>query len=183
MKKIIEKEKNPVWYYVRKVMVIAILLLAITGGMIFCISEKTRAWFMRWVTVRYTDTEFLYQNQSPKDGDVSHYSIQDVVPEGFTFLSRKEDDNVIREKFLSEDNLYLSFHAYSSAWDGDFYIYSDQDYLEDPIHDEELDADIYVAEDELRVSTIVWRGENGELFTIRGPLSKDELIELAKKVK
>ncbi|MCR4599129.1 MAG: DUF4367 domain-containing protein [Acetatifactor sp.] len=181
IRRMIEKAESPVSYYVKRIVAVLALLLGITGVTLFGFNESVHAGVMRWFQDHFGTNVYRYQNQSGESIDVTKYSLQGLVPEGYQLFDRTVDEDGVNEIFISENGNFLSFTAMNPAYEGEVYLISENEKL--TAHVGRFQADVYLSSDANEGNEIVWRGENDALFIIQGFLSKSELVELAEQIR
>lgn len=179
IKRMIEKKESPVTYYVKRVVAVLVLLLGITGAILFGFNESVHAGVIRWFQVHLGINVYQYQNQSGENIDITKYTLQGIVPEGYQLFNRTIDEDGINETFVNESGDILSFVVMNPAYEGEVYVVSDAEKHVASIG--RFMADMYVSNDPGEVNAIIWKDGRGILFVIQGFLSETELIEMAKQ--
>lgn len=182
MKNMIAKQKSPTWYYIRKIAIIIILVMGLAGGVILGFDEKVRANLIRWIYERVDDSTYRYTNQPGEILDISSYSLESYIPEGYHLLDRSIHEKIIKEKYANEMGDEILFMVMSPGYGGKLYVRSDNEQDDKPQHIAELNADLYIANGENETNVLVWHDETDTLFVIQGNIKGDELIALAEQM-
>ena len=182
MKKLIQRDKHPVRFYLLRIAAIVFAVLGLTGGMVLGLSGKARADFMRWIVEQFTHNEFRYQKEAGESVEIGGYTLEGSVPEGYRLLDRMEFEDRISEAYVNDNGAMLFFTVMNSEYDGAFSVLSDESKPNGSAEINGTEADLYISSNAGEPNVIVWQGANGELFTIQGILDKKELIELAKRI-
>jgi len=182
MKQIIEMEKHPVWFHVRKIAVALIISLGIAGGLAIGFSEEVRADVRRWFMERFSENEYRYQNNMGIDIDISGYTLEGKVLDGYQLVDRMQDENQVSEVYVNENGAMLIFAAMNSLSEEDLYVSSDQSIQPKSVFVKGVQAELYLSERPGESNAVVWQKDNGVLFSIQGILSKEELIDLAERI-
>jgi hypothetical protein len=183
MNRLIERHDHPVWYQIKEVAVIVILLMGISAGLILGFNEKVRAEVFGWIMERFSDNEFQYQNHAHGgDISISDYSLVGNTPSGYKLLKQHGDENKRTEIFVNESGERLSFVVISPKYDGTVHVFSDEDRVGDPVYIDDLRADVYISTESGEANIITWQHENGIRFIIQGFLDKEQLIDLAAQM-
>lgn len=183
MKKLIKRDKYKCLYTIRRIAVIVLLIAGLSGGLVFAFDEEVRADVIRWITERIAENEWKYINGAVQKTETMEYNFEKILPVGYYFVDRINTENRLNEIYASEDGSLLCFTVMYSAYDGELYVVSDEKEPTECTCIGEVKADLYLSEDISESNVIVWRGENGTLFSIQGTLTKEQLIDLMKKIK
>lgn len=183
MKKLIEMNEHPAWFYLRQAAAVLITVLGISGMLLFGFNETVRANVIRWITEQLAANEYKYQNESGSKSDVFMYTLADEVPEGYRLLKRSEDENRVSEVYRDANGKQLVFFVMSSTKEKEFYLMFDNDLESEAVNVNGVVADLYLSENHDENNIIVWKGTNDILFSISGFMNKEELIELAERIK
>lgn len=183
MKELIEMNEHPLWFYFRRVAAVLVAVLGISGMLLFGFSETVRANVIRWIAEQLTPNEYKYQNESGSKLDVSVYTLADEVPEGYQLLKRSEDENRVSEVYRDANGKQLVFFVMNSTNEKEFYIMFDKSLESEAVNVNGVVADLYLSENHDENNVIVWKGTNDILFSIAGFMNKEELIELAERIK
>ena len=146
MKMLIEREKHPIWHYVRRVVAIVAVLVGITGALLFGINGKVRAEVIRWIMEFFAENEYRYQKDSEIDIDVTQCTLEENIIEGYHLIIRKEDKDSICEVYRNEGGKQLAFYAISSTKEKDFYLMFDKRTQRDDVYVNGIRADVYLPE-------------------------------------
>ena len=158
------------------------ILIVVFAGIIFGASENARAGILGWIRERIADNRFHYQNNPTDAIDISLYTLEGKVPEGY-LLVRKEGDEFFRiEYYKHETKGFIHLSIFSPAYDGDLYIGSDEDKVDDPVFVDKIKADLYISKEPGENNVITWQNKNGVRFLILAPVDGDLLIELAERI-
>jgi len=182
MKELIEMNRHPIWFRLRRVVAVLFAVLGISWALLFGFNERVRADVIRWLTEQLTANEYKYQNESGSNFDISMYTIVDEVPEGYQLLKRSEDENHVSEVFRDANGKQLIFYVMSSTKENEFYLMFDKNLKSEQININGVIADLYLSENYDDNNIIVWQGTNDVLFSIAGFMNREELIELAEKI-
>ena len=182
LKQMIMMEKHPIWYYVRRIVAALLLALGISGGLLLGFDEKVRADFVRWIVEHFTENEYKYQNEMGNELDVSKYTWEGLVMEGYQLYQRNEKEEVVIEVYLGEGGNLLVFVVMNSTKNEELILLTDENAKKEITQINGKNADLYVSEHDGESSIITWQGNKGELFSIQGIMDKEMLIELAEKV-
>lgn len=180
IRRMIEKKESPITYYVKRIAVGLVLLLGITGVMLFGFNKSVHAGVIRWFQVHLGTNVYQYQNQSGENIDITKYTLQGIVPEGYQLFNRTVDEDGINETFVNESGDILSFVVMNPAYEGEVYVVSDAEKSSASIG--RFVAEIYLSNDPREVNAIIWKDNRGILFVIQGFLSETELIGIAKQI-
>lgn len=183
MNKLIQWDKHPTWYLLRKVAAIIFLVASISGGLVLGFNGEVRAEVIRWITERFTHNEWRYRNSSIQSSGIVEYTLEGNVPDGYRLIERIDEADKRSEVYVSEDGVLLYFTVMYSGYDGEFYVVSDEINPKDSAYIGDIKADLYLSEDPGEPNVIVWEGEKGVLFNVQGVLEKEQLIEFPKKIK
>lgn len=181
IKRMIEKMESPFTYYAKRIAILFALLLGIMGAVLFGFNDSARAEVIRWFQERFGSNVYRYQKQIGEDLDLTKYSLQGKVPEGYQFFDRIVDEDDINEIYVNANDDFLSFTVMSPAYDGEVYLVSEKEKLS--VHVGRFQADVYLSNDANEGNEIVWQDETGALFIIQGFLSEKELIDLAEQIR
>ncbi len=182
MKQIIELEKHPIWYYVRRVAAALLITLGISGGLVLSFSEEARANVIRWIMERFAENEYRYQNEMGVKVDVSVFTLEGKVIEGYQLINRIEGEDTVDEVYVGENGEMLFFTAMSSEHEGDMYVVSDKNEEPLTVYVRGRKMDLYLSGNQEESNVIVWQGSDGVLFSIQGIIEKEQLIEMAEKI-
>ena len=182
MKELIELDEHPVWFYVRRTAVIMFAVLGISGVLLFGFSEKVRAEVIRWFTERFAENEYRYRRESDTEVDISRYTLEGKVPEGYQLIKRKEDADQVSEIYEDSDGNRMIFTAMSSTQNKEFWLMFDKNTESEVVYVNGTNADIYLPENREDNTVIAWQGKDGVLFSIIGYAGKEELIEMAESI-
>ncbi|MBR4607956.1 MAG: DUF4367 domain-containing protein [Lachnospiraceae bacterium] len=182
MKQIIELEKHPIWYYVRRVAAALLITLGISGGLVLSFSEEARANVIRWFMERFTENEYRYQNEMGLKVDVSVFTLEGKVIEGYQLINRIEGEDTVDEVYVGENGEMLFFTAMSSEHEGDMYVVSDKNEEPLTVYVRGRKMDLYLSGNQEESNVIVWQGSDGVLFSIQGIIEKEQLIEMAGRI-
>ena len=183
MKRLIEKDKSPVRYYIRRTAAIVFLVLGISGFLVLGLNEEVRAEVWGWILERIGDNAFRYQNHMSEEIDVSQYTLEGNVPNEYQLFDRYENAEMLTEIYVDDAGHMLTFSVMSPGYDTSIYVFSDEDKVEEPVSIGELAADLYLSKDPGEASMITWQAGNGVRFMIQGVFSEEQLIRLAEKIK
>ena len=182
IKRMIEKRVSPFLYYAKRIIASIIFILCIIG-VLLGFPQSVRAGLMRWFQEHFEGNSYRYQNQleqGMEEEDITVYSLQGKVPEGYQFFERFEDEDMISEIFINENSNILCFMVMSPTYEGDILVVSDREKRTAFVG--EFQADVYLSDDANESNEIAWVGNNYVLFVIQGFLSEEKLIELAEMV-
>ncbi|MBO7339564.1 MAG: DUF4367 domain-containing protein [Lachnospiraceae bacterium] len=182
LKRLVELEKHPILFYVRKAVAFFFITLGITGGFIVGFDEEVRADIVRWIVVRFSDNEYRYQKDEAINVDITRYSVEGIVSGEYHLIDRFEGEDTVNEAFADEKGNLLIFTAMSSTHEEDFYILFAQRVDSETVYVKGNKAELYLSKDPNESNMIVWQGTSGVLFGIQGFFDKDQLIEMAEKV-
>lgn len=184
MKKLIEMEKHPIWYYVRWVAPVLLILFGIFGGLALGARQEVRAGVVGWFVEHFTDNKYRYQNNMDAGTgfDVSQYTLEGNAPEGYQLLDRMEDENQVTEVYVGANGEMLFFSAMNSSCEEELYVSSDQNMRLETVYLGGMEAELYATDNPGDSSTIIWQGTNGVLFSIKGILEREQLIHMAEKI-
>lgn len=182
MKQIIELEKHPIWYYVRRVAAALLITLGISGGLVLSFSEEARANVIRWFMERFTENGYRYQNEMGLKVDVSVFTLEGKVMEGYQLINRIEGEDTVDEVYVGENGEMLFFTAMSSEHEGDMYVVSDKNEEPLTVYVRGRKMDLYLSGNQEESNVIVWQGSDGVLFSIQGIIEKEQLIEMAGRI-
>ncbi len=180
MNNLMDKHDHPVLHEVKKVTAIIILFLGIMGSLVLGINEKARANVWNWIMERVGNNEFQYHSLSNIESDVSEFTLDGNIPEGYRFIKRYGSDDKITEIYSDNEGNLLTFMVLSASYDGNIYIVSDENTMKDPVYIESMSAELYLSQNQGEASTITWQNSKGIRFIIQGVLDEKQLIELAK---
>ncbi len=181
MDRLIEKHDHPVWFYVRRAAVIMLFVLGVSG-ILFGFGENVRADIIKWISEHFTENEYRYQKETETGVDVSRYTLEEKVPEGYRLVKRKEETERVSELYTGESGEQIIFTAMSSTLNKEFYLMFDKNVECETVYVNDIKAELYLAESADDNIVIVWQGNDGALFSITGFLDKDVLIDLAGAV-
>ena len=180
IRRMIEKKESPITYCVKRMVAVLVLLLGITGAMLFGFNESVHARVIRWFQVHLGTNVYQYQNQSGENIDITMYTLQEMAPEGYQLFDRTVDEDGINETFVNESGDILSFVVMNPAYEGEVYVVSDAE--KHAVSIGRFMADVYVSNDPGEVNSIIWKDDRGILFVIQGFLSEMKLIEMAEQI-
>lgn len=181
IRRMIEKKESPITYYVKRIAVGLVLLLGITGVMLFRFNESVRAGVIRWFQDLVVGDAYRYVNQAGEETDVTLFSLQGRVPSGYQLLECITDEDGTHEIYVNEAGDILSFMVMKPSYEGELFVVSDAD--KRSVYVGRYLADIYISNDASEGNEIVWKGEKDALFIIQGFLTEKELIALAEKIR
>ncbi|MBQ9488614.1 MAG: DUF4367 domain-containing protein [Lachnospiraceae bacterium] len=182
MKQIIELEKHPIWYYVRRVAAALLITLGISGGLVLSFSEEARANVIRWFMERFTENGYRYQNEMRIPVDIFQYSLEGKISDNYQLIDRIESGDTMHELFAEESGNMLIFNVMSSTLQEEYNLVFDKSMKVETVNVNGNQADLYLSESAEESNVIVWQGTNGVLFSITGMMEKEQLIELAEKI-
>lgn len=182
MKKLFEKHDHPVWYYTKKTAAIVILLFGMFAGIFLDTNANARARILGWVWERIADNRFHYQNLPGDAMDISDYTLEGKVPDGYQLIKKSGDEFSEIEYYKHETKGFINLWIFSPAYDGDLYIGSDEDKVDDPVFVDKIKADLYISNEPGENNVITWQNKDGVRFLILAPLDGDLLIELAERI-
>ena len=183
MKQLIELEKHPIMFYVKRVVAAVLIVVGITGGMLFGFSKEVRADVVRWFMDHFTENGYRYQNDKETKVDFSQYTLEGMVPEEYQLMKRDEDKYALKEVYRGADGNMLVFVVMSSSHEEEFNVSFSINTESEVVYVRRNRAQLYVSENSNEASTIIWQGPNGALFGIMGIMDKDQLIKLAEEIK
>ncbi len=183
MKQLIAMEKHPLLYQVRRVAATILVVLGISGGLVLGFSEEARAEVIRWFAERFMDNEYRYQNNMGATENISVYTLEGIVFEEYQLVDRHEDEDTVNEAYTSEKGELLIFTAMNSTRKEEFYLLFDENMESQTVYVNGIKADLYLSDKPDESNIIVWQSANGILLSIQGFLDKNQLIELAEKIK
>lgn len=182
-KKLIKRDYHPIWYVFSRIAAIILLVLGLSGGIVFELKEDVRAEFLSWIVERFSENEYRYQGISSETIKISEYSIEGKEPKGYQLVDRMESDNSVDEVFVNDNGKLLFFLAMIPDGEKELYLVSDKDkkaYELTKVNENR--AELYISENAGESNAIVWQTQKGILFCIQGILTKEQLIELAESV-
>lgn len=182
LNRMIELERHPIWYYARRIVAAILLALGISGGLLLGFDEKVRADVARWIAEHFAKNEYRYQNEMGNEVDVSQYTLEGLVMEGYQLIQRKEKEETVIEAYRGESGDLLIFTVMSSSKNEEFGVSSDENAKREMIQINGKNADLYMSENVGESSIITWQGDKGVLFAIQGIMDKERLIEFAEEV-
>ena len=182
MKQLIEMEKHPLLYQVSRAAAAILVALGISGGLVLGFSEEARAEVIRWFVERFTDNEYIYQNNMGAGVDISVYTLEGIVLEEYQLVDRHEDEEIVNEAYRNEKGELLLFTAMSSTHKNEFYLLFDENMESQTIYVSGNKADLYLSEKPDESNIIVWQSANGTLLSIQGFLDENQLKEMAEKI-
>jgi len=183
MRQLIEMEKHPLLYQMRRIVAAILIALGISGGLVLGFSEEARAEIVRWFVERFTNNEYRYQNNMGAIENVSSYTLEGIVLEEYQLVDRHEDEDTVNEAYTSEKGELLIFTAMNSTRKEEFYLLFDENMECQTVFVNGNKADLYLSEKPDESNIIVWQSANGTLLSIQGFLDEDQLIEMAEKIK
>lgn len=183
MDRLIERHDHPVWYKIKEVAVMVILLIGVSAGLVLGFNEKVRAEVWGWIMDRFSDNEFQYQNhERGEEIDFSDYTLDGITPPGYNMQKHRVDENKKIEIYVNDIGERLSLTVISPKYEGTVHIFSDEDSVSDPIYIDDLQADVYISTESGEANVITWQNKTGIRFIIQGFLNKEQLIDLANKM-
>jgi hypothetical protein len=182
MKELVELEKHPLWFYIRRTAAILFVILGISGVLLFGFSENVRADFIKWITTRFSENAYRYQNEAQPIIDISQYSLTRIVANDYQLIDRDVKQESVKEAYISQSGDMLIFTVMVSTREEDFYVLLDGNTKSETVNIGNLFADIYLSENPNESNAIVWQDSNGILFSIMGCLDKEQLIDMIKKM-
>lgn len=145
-------------------------------------SEEARANVIRWFMERFTENEYRYQNEMGLKVDVSVFTLEGKVIEGYQLINRIEGEDTVDEVYVGENGEMLFFTAMSSEHEGDMYVVSDKNEEPLTVYVRGRKMDLYLSGNQEESNVIVWQGSDGVLFSIQGIIEKEQLIEMAGRI-
>lgn len=182
MKKLIAIEMHPIRNFLCRAAALLLAVMGISGVLVLGFSEEVRADIIRWFSEHLTDREYKYWSNMGEDVDVSQYTLEGNVPDGYQFLDRIEDEDQVDEIYINEDGAMLHFSVMSPATEAELHVVTDKILQRDIINLKGGLADLYLSENPGESNVIVWQGTNGVLFSIQGILEKEQLVEMAENL-
>lgn len=178
IKRIIWREKHPVAYSLKYAAAASIALLFL-GSILFLGTNKTvRANVFAWLSDTFEGT-FLYRGTTDNHTDISHYSIRDIVPEGYEYSAGSSYDRSDErcETYIDPDDYYLFLMIFETKSEKTVQMLSDEGDLVQRVDLGDFEADLYydVTGDS---HAYVWQNENGTLFYLGGHIDLSTLDEL-----
>ena len=98
-------------------------------------------------------------------------------------LRTTDTENPVKPAYTSEKGELLIFTAMNSTRKEEFYLLFDENMESQTVYVNGIKADLYLSEKPDESNIIVWQSANGILLSIQGFLDKNQLIELAEKIK
>ncbi|MBE5861966.1 MAG: DUF4367 domain-containing protein [Lachnospiraceae bacterium] len=181
MKQLIEMEKHPIMFYVKRVAAAVLIVVGITGGMLFGFSKEVRADVVRWFMDHFAENGYRYRVETEVKVDFSQYTMEGIVPEGYQLVKRDEGEFVLKEAYRGVDGDMLVFVVMSSTHEEELNLSFNESTKNEVAYVGSNQAELYVSEEPDEASTIIWRGSNGALFVIMGNMDKEQLIRMAEE--
>lgn len=182
MKRLIEMEKHPIMFYVKRVVAAVLIVVGITGGMLFGFSKEVRADVVRWFMDHFAENGYHYRVETEVKVDFSQYTMEGIVPEGYQLVKRDEGEFALKEAYRGVDGDMLVFVVMSSSLEEEFNMSFNKGTESKVVYVRGNRADLYASDSPYEVSTIIWRGSNGALFGIMGIMDEDRLIRMAEEM-
>lgn len=182
MKRLIELEMHPIRYYLIRAVAVLLAIICLSGGMLLGFSEEARAKVIWWINEFISENEYRYQSNKDMVIDVSGYTFESVISDGYTRLERIEMENSVDEIYVGKNGEMLTFSAIGSSQE-ELYVLSDESGQTERIDLEGTEMDLYISEKQGESNMIVWEGKNGVLFSIQGKINKEQLIEIARMMR
>ncbi len=180
MRRLIEKDKHPVFYEVKRVAAAIILAVLVGGAVLLGTNETVRASVWGWVKSIY-EGAFRYRGFSNTDLDISEYSIADILPEGYEEYSSIRTADMVDESYVNSEGFLLTFFAKNPDDDNNLYVYPDEGDVIEQIVIGKYVADLYINNGDY-TATIVWQDNQGVLFCLSGHMEKEQIRELVEKI-
>ena len=181
MRRLIEKDKHPIYYVVKRAVAAIVLAFLISSGLLIMTNETVRAQFLGWVS-RIFDGGYVYQSTEDRDIDVSHYSIKEIVPEGYSLANSFIVEGCVFESYENEKGLLLNFQVQRPDTGAVLSVSMEESDAVKEYRIGKYDGKIYYDTGGSEVRYIVWQNEKGVLFTLGGWVNEDALIDLAEKI-
>ena len=183
MKQLIGMEKHPILYYVKRVAAVLLITLGIFGSLVLGFSEEARADVIRWFVEHFAENGYRYQKEAETEVDITHYTLEGVVSDGYQLIERTEKEYSIKEAYLGEDGNLLVFVVMSSTREEGLNVSSDKRVIKETTYVNGNKADLYLSENSDDSNIIVWEEKTGVLLSLGGILDKEQLISMAEKVR
>ena len=111
------------------------------------------------------------------------YTLVGFIPEGYHRIDRIETEYRVSETYVGERGQVLIFTALSSDYVGDTSVFPDEGKKKEYAWMGKIKADLYLSADGDELNAIVWREADGRLFSIQGFLTKDQLVDMAVRMR
>lgn len=159
-----------------------LLAILLAGSAILTFSVEARAAFFGWVREQYENFYVYFFAGDVENAEPSRYELG-VLPAGYTFAASYEIQGGEVFIYTSQNGSIADF-SYSTNPEG-FYLLADAAECEHhAVTVNGMPGDLYIAPDEATANMLIWTdSEKGLFFSISAPISRDELLILAKEVK
>ena len=180
IKKLIYKTNHFVMYSVIRYAACILITLLLSGGIFLTVNPDARAAMMDWIKETFQDVYYYFFIGEETENNKSYSP--DWLPEGYKETNQIKDQSGDMYIYLNDSDEMLLFayvypdHSYSlTIGDGEY----DHKYITTG----DLNAEIFLALEDDKTSTITWIENNGSvIFTISGNITEAELIRIAQSV-
>ena len=179
---LIEKHEHPIRHNIKKVLTVIMAFFVLSTGIILGFNEKARAEIFSWFREQVTGNEYHYKNRVGEQTDISQFTLEGIVPEGYQLIDKKDGNNKLVEIYKTEDGKLLLFTVLGVSEESDLYVITDNDIQSESVYVEGVRADLYISDHPDESSTITWQSDNGLLFSIQGILDKEKLLEMVTEM-
>lgn len=187
LQKLIRREKYPLFYEIRKIAAAVLIFLTLSAGILMATNESVRAAVLHWLlTIQQNSNgwdSYWYEGNSDLHRNVSDYTLEGFVPEGYKLIDRVDDEIFISEYYIHEDGIHFIFFDVSSP---DYGISSgilfDEHTQPIPIIINGYNGLIFLSDLDRDSNSITWTDEDGVMFCIGGILTKEELLNLSRYI-
>lgn len=111
------------------------------------------------------------------------YTLVGFIPEGYHRAERIETEYRVSETYVSERNQVIIFTALTADFVGDTSVFSDEGKKKEYAWMGKVKADLYLSTEGDELNAIVWREADGRLFSIQGFLTKEQLVDMAVRMR
>lgn len=181
MKQLIEMEKHPIMFYVKRVAAAVLIVVGITGGILFGFNKEVRADILRWFMDHFAENGYRYQVETEVSVDFSQYTLEGIVPDGYRLIKRDEGEYALKEAYRGDNGDKLIFVVMSSTHEEELNVSFNKGTKNEMVYVRSNLAELYESESPDESSVLIWRGSNGELFVIMGNMDKEQLIRMAEE--
>ena len=180
MKRLISRANHPIRHQVLRYAAAVLLAILTLFGAVIAVSPEARAMVVDWAKSTFYEF-FAYSNTGQNKPAKCEYYLE-TVPEGYALLNIFEKENGKKYLFVDETGNLLQFSYVHKGTINSLFIDAEgcQQYFG---YVRGIAADIFIADDESGVSSIVWRSDASDvLFYVFAKASPEELIEIAEMV-
>lgn len=182
MKRVIGRANHPIRYRVLQKTACFALVLILGFVTVLTVSPTARAAVFGWIREQYESFTSYHFEDTADAADVPVAYYIEALPSEYSEIAISDDAGNFTAIYSDLSGQLLNF-SYSTSPNAANYFLTEEDYRVEEAHVQGHVANVYLSNDSLKCSSIIWCDENqNTIFFISGILDKDELLILAKSV-